>query len=100
MSISTDESQFTKQPALKKQKIVGTAFSGMTRPIKTFLEATAQSIKKDALEFILVFSFATTAIGELFGRNYENKWYLLLIVILTAYLIKGFIVKSNPIDNK
>lgn len=95
MSISTGESQFEKQPALKKQRIIGTVFSGMGKPVKNFLKAAIQNISGNGLEFVFIFSFTTTAIGELFGRDYSNRWYFLLFIIFIFSLGMRFYNEPN-----
>jgi len=56
--------------------------------VKNAISKTLKALSGRALEVILVFSFISTAIGELFGRAYGLKWYILLAVILVAYVIK------------
>lgn len=65
--------------------------------VRNVVSKTLKALSGKALESILVFSFLSTAIGELFGRAYGLKWYILLVVILVAYVVKE-VVASKPAE--
>lgn len=90
MAISRGESNFEKRPTLQKQA-VETVFNGNAGWARRTLREMAKEISGKSLEFIFVFSFITTAIGELFGRDYSNRWYGLIVLILIAFLVKSYL---------
>jgi len=59
--------------------------------VKHIISKTLKSVAGKPLELILIFSVITTAIGELFGRDYGMKWYTLIGVILLIYVVKDII---------
>lgn len=64
--------------------------------VKNAVSKALKALSGKALELILVFSFLSTAIGELFGRAYGLKWYILLFIILVVYILERiFIIKPE-----
>lgn len=59
--------------------------------VKNIALKAAKSFSGKPLEIILVFSFITTALGELFGRKYSGDWYIMLFTILIIFTIKEIV---------
>lgn len=93
MSISKIENQ-NKQSILQKE---GTLFLSNTKNITS---KVIKSFSGKPLEAILVFSYITTALGELFGRDYSWKWYGLLLLILIVFMVKGLVEPKTIFTEK
>jgi len=81
MSISTSNNQ-------NKRSVTTKDIVSSSNTIKRTFGAIANFVPKNTLDFIVILSFTTTAMGELFGRCYGIKWYILLLFLLIAFLTK------------
>lgn len=91
MSISNVYNQ-NKQTSLKRETSL--AVINVRQAIGKLFKA----IPGNTIDFILIFCYITTALGELFGRKYGFCWYSLLIILLAVFLVKellGLKIKPN-----
>lgn len=75
-------------PEIKRER-----FFRQTRIKKVF-----ESVKDKSLEYAAAFCLATTAIGELIGRDYSIKWYLLTSAFYALILVAK-VLELKPKDN-
>jgi len=69
---------------------------------KSSIQRIVEGIKgktTNILDTILLIAISLTAIGELFGRNYGLKWYILVGIILIAVIADYFIHNLYPVEN-
>lgn len=93
MSISTDNQSENKRSVLKRDAALPVI------NIRQTVGSVFKALPKKTLDLIVIFGFITTAIGELFGRNYGWKWYSLLLLLLVAFVVKE-VVEPAPKEDK
>lgn len=88
MSLARGKYEPPKQPTTKAKtvEVVNKLGRGISRIAKS-----------GPLDFIAVFCFITTAIGELIGREYGIDWYVILFILLIILFIKeaNLLTKEN-----
>ena len=87
MSLARGKFEPPKQPTVKARtaEVVNKLGKGISKVAKS-----------GSLDFIAVFCFITTAIGELIGREYGMDWYVILFILLIILFIK----EANLINKK
>ena len=88
MSLAKGKYEQPKQPTVKTKtvEVVNKLGKGISRVARS-----------GPLDFIGVFCFITTAIGELIGREYGMDWYVILFILLIILFIKesNLLTKEN-----
>lgn len=55
-----------------------------------------KAIPGKPIDFITIFCYITTALGELFGRDFGWKWYGTILLLLAVFVAKE-VVEPKPI---
>lgn len=79
MSLARGKFEQPKQPTTKAKTV---------EVINKFGRNIQKVAKSGSLDFIAMFCFITTAIGELIGREYGTDWYVILFILLITLFIK------------
>jgi len=67
--------------------------------IRRTLTSFAKYIPKKTLDFIVLFAFISTSLGELFGQSYDWKWFIIILLLLAAFMVKE-VVEPSPKEDK
>lgn len=63
------------------------------------LSSFVKYIPKKTLDFIVLFAFISTSLGELFGREYSWEWFMVILLLLAAFVVKE-VVEPSPKEDK
>ena len=88
MSLARGKFEQPKQPTVKAKTV---------EVVNKLGRGISKVAKSGPLDFIAVFCFITTAIGELIGREYGVDWYVILFILLIILFIKeaNLLTKEN-----
>ena len=88
MSLAKGKYEPPKQPTVKTKTV---------EVVNKLGRGISKVAKSGPLDFIAVFCFITTGIGELIGRKCSGEWYAILFILLIILFIKeaNLLTKEN-----
>lgn len=79
MSLAKGKYEAPPKPTVKAKSV---------EVVKKMGRVISKTARSGPLDFIAIFCFITTAIGELIGSEYGMAWYLILSILLILLFIK------------